>query len=144
MKKLAVLVVDDTASIRELLTAAFTEAGCHVLAADGGNEGFAILSRVSVDLLITDLRMENGTGVELIRRLRRIKKAGGRTPEIIVYTGLCSKDGESYLKSLGAAVILSDILLSTSEKWIFARWFTLTILRWSESSFTSFLEVPVQ
>jgi CheY-like chemotaxis protein len=105
MQQLAVLVVDDTANIRELLASALKDFGCRVFTADGGNDGFALLIRERVDLLITDLRMENGTGIELIRRLRRVKRAGEPVPEIVVYTGLCSKAGESYLKSLGASAV---------------------------------------
>lgn len=105
MRVRSVLVADDTANIRDLVASALKDLGCVVHTANGGNDAIAVLGCEKIDLLITDLRMENGTGIELIRRLRRQKRAGETVPEIVVYTGLCTKEGESYLKSLGARAV---------------------------------------
>lgn len=102
VRERSVLVADDTANIRDLVASAFKDAGCSVFTVEGGNDAAAVLGREKVDLVVTDLRMEKGTGIELIRRLRRQKRAGSAIPEIVVYTGLCSQEGEGYLKSLGA------------------------------------------
>ena len=68
-----VLVVDDTERNRALVRGAlgkFSE--LEIVEADSGDRAFeTIQSQGSFDLLITDLRMTNGTGIELLRRLRK-------------------------------------------------------------------------
>ncbi len=101
-QKLRILIAEDNDEIREILAHALRQEGFPVITAKGGNEGFSILSGQGVDLVITDLRMKDGTGVELIRRIRRIRMSGEQTPRVVVYTGMCDPNGESYLKALGA------------------------------------------
>lgn len=69
-----VLVIDDEPAIRALLTdlfAAFFEAD--VDAAGGGAAGLALFSKGRYDLVLTDLRMPDMDGWELIDTLQRSK-----------------------------------------------------------------------
>jgi CheY-like chemotaxis protein/predicted regulator of Ras-like GTPase activity (Roadblock/LC7/MglB family) len=68
MKKL--LVVDDEESVRSALVESLS-AGFTVRTAAGGREACALLDREAVDLVITDLRMPEMDGLELITHLRR-------------------------------------------------------------------------
>lgn len=68
MKKL--LVVDDEEAVRSALVESLSP-GFTVRTAAGGREACALLDREAVDLVITDLRMPEMDGLELITHLRR-------------------------------------------------------------------------
>jgi two-component system chemotaxis response regulator CheY len=65
-----ILVVDDDATLRTLLTAVFSSAGLRVLSAASAEDGLALLDGSTVDLVFTDGQLPGISGVELIRRLR--------------------------------------------------------------------------
>jgi len=65
-----ILVVDDEAPIRQLLTDAFGEAGYQVLTAPDGPAALELLSEQNVRVMIFDLKMPGMTGIELCRRVK--------------------------------------------------------------------------
>ncbi len=83
-----ILVVDDNAEIRETLSAALAEYGHVVTPASGGREGTRILSKNPIDIVITDIVMDNGDGIEIIANIRSADSempiiamsGGGRLP----------------------------------------------------------------
>jgi CheY-like chemotaxis protein len=66
-----ILVVDDEAPVRSLITRALKTVGINSLEAINGREALGILAREKVDLLLTDLVMPEGEGIELIIAARR-------------------------------------------------------------------------
>ena len=64
------LIVDDSASIRQMLGFTLGEAGFHVLEGVNGSDGLAILQGKCVDLIITDLNMPVMDGLAFIRAAR--------------------------------------------------------------------------
>jgi two-component system CheB/CheR fusion protein len=78
----SVLVVEDNAALRRVVTRQLGELGYRVLAAENAAAGLELLDRQSIDLLLTDIVMPGGiNGRELARRARQ------RWPEIkIVFT----------------------------------------------------------
>jgi len=66
----SVLVVDDEANIRELVTVYFTAAGFEVRQASDGPSGLASALAFSPDLVILDLMLPGMAGDEVCRRLR--------------------------------------------------------------------------
>lgn len=66
-----ILVVDDEAGIRELLSKTLALAEYDVDLAAGGQEALERLRRAPCDLLITDLKMPGVDGLTLIREARR-------------------------------------------------------------------------
>jgi two-component system, NtrC family, response regulator PilR len=94
-----VLVVDDERSMRELLTIVLTRDGHDVLAAEDGRAGLEILRRERIDILITDIRMPDMNGVDVLREAKRID------PDItsIVMTAFASTDTAVEALRLGAA-----------------------------------------
>ena len=94
-----VLVVDDERSMRELLSIVLRRDGYDVLVADNGKTAVDILSRERVDVLITDIRMPEMTGVDVLREAKRID------PGIIsiVMTAFASTDTAVDALRLGAA-----------------------------------------
>jgi two-component system, chemotaxis family, chemotaxis protein CheY len=64
------LVVDDSASMRQLVSFTIRDAGYDVLVAESGMDALAKLSTGKVDMVITDLNMPDMDGIELIKKLR--------------------------------------------------------------------------
>lgn len=65
-----VLIADDSATIRKLVTLSLKSMGAKVTAAADGMDALEKLPSVEVDLIITDLNMPNVDGYELIRSVR--------------------------------------------------------------------------
>ena len=70
MTNQSILVVDDEAKMRRLLEIMLTQLGYVVHQAADGQEALDFLNTHTVDLVITDLRMPNIDGIELLRLLR--------------------------------------------------------------------------
>jgi CheY-like chemotaxis protein len=70
-KNLTILAVDDDDGLREAIVYDFKKAGFKTLEASDGREAFEILSSNKVDLVVTDVRMPNGDGIELLARIRQ-------------------------------------------------------------------------
>jgi len=68
---LRILVVDDEADLRELLTEAITGANADVDSAKDGLQAWALLQRDPYDLVISDQRMPGMTGLELLEKARQ-------------------------------------------------------------------------
>ena len=66
-----VLVIEDNASLRDVVRLALEAAGHEVLTATQGLEGLAYLNGHPVDLVLTDLFMPEMDGIEVIAALRR-------------------------------------------------------------------------
>jgi two-component system, chemotaxis family, chemotaxis protein CheY len=65
-----ILSVDDSASIRQLVTFTLQKEGYVVVEAVDGSDALNKVKTSSVDMVITDLNMPNVDGIELIRALR--------------------------------------------------------------------------
>lgn len=78
-----VLVVDDEPEIREVLQELLSICGMEVAAAASGNQAFALFRASRPDIVLSDIGMDDGTGLELIRRIRGLAaEQGGLTPAI--------------------------------------------------------------
>jgi two-component system response regulator PilR (NtrC family) len=62
-----ILVVDDERSMRELLAIVLRREGHEVFLAENGRSALALLEREPIDLLISDIKMPDMSGVELLR-----------------------------------------------------------------------------
>lgn len=65
-----VLAVDDSKTMRDMVTFTLKSAGFEVIEAEDGKDALNKLGSDTVDLVITDLNMPNMNGFELIRSLR--------------------------------------------------------------------------
>ncbi len=65
-----VLVVDDEPGMRMALKANFERDGWHVETAAGASEAVRKCTQIHFPLVVTDVRMPDGDGLELMRRLR--------------------------------------------------------------------------
>ncbi len=84
MEKLKeIMVVDDEAGIRALLSDALIEEGYSVTLAKNGKDSLKQLSKHKFDLLITDVNMPQLSGLELIKMMKK----SGRKEKVILISG---------------------------------------------------------
>jgi CheY-like chemotaxis protein/anti-sigma regulatory factor (Ser/Thr protein kinase) len=80
---ISVLLVEDHADSRELLTAILEGLGAVAYSAAGAEEGLALLRKARPDVLVSDLGMPGESGYVLIQKVRALPpEAGGLTPAI--------------------------------------------------------------
>ncbi len=71
-KKIKILLVDDSASMREMVGFTLKSGGYEVSQATDGVEALAFARAHQVNLVITDINMPNMDGFSLIRELRKL------------------------------------------------------------------------
>ena len=94
----SILVVDDDEVFRERLVRALERRGYDVRAADGPEPARALAEDESPELALVDLRMPGGSGLELVRDLKRVDPA----TKIVVLTGYGSIATATEAMRLGA------------------------------------------
>jgi len=67
-----ILVVDDERSMRELLAIVLRREGYEVLLAENGRTAIDLLGREPVDILISDIKMPDLSGVDVLRAAKKI------------------------------------------------------------------------
>jgi len=82
-----VLVVDDEEIKRVSLADDLTNAGFETISASQGQEAIDLLAQQSIDVVITDLRMSNIDGMDLLKHIKRNKKIRA---EVIMMTAFGS------------------------------------------------------
>lgn len=81
-----VLIIDDEAALRQIVSAMVTRAGYSVDTAENVREAAAKLVRGDVDVALCDIRMPDGDGVELVRSFR----GSGLDTQFIMVTAFAS------------------------------------------------------
>ncbi len=82
---LSILAVDDSASMRKMVSFTLTGAGFHVVEAVDGQDAFEKAQSHSIDLVLTDQNMPRLDGLGLTRKLRDHPKFKA-TPILILTT----------------------------------------------------------
>jgi CheY-like chemotaxis protein len=101
-----ILVIDDAATVRQLVGRILVGASHSVLEAQDGDVGVALFQQHRPALVITDLFMPNKEGIETIQEIRRLSPG----TKIIAMSASTSATGKLYLgaaKKLGADAILA-------------------------------------
>ena len=98
-----ILVVDDERSMRELLAIVLRREGYEVLLAENGRAAIALLEREPVDLLISDIKMPDLSGVDVLRAAKKID----RDILGIMITAFASTDTAVEAMRLGACDYIS-------------------------------------
>ena len=73
MNALTILVADDDENIRALLEHLLVTAGHAVTAVGNAGEACVVMAKQSFDLVITDVLMPDGDGIDLITQLKRVQ-----------------------------------------------------------------------
>jgi len=91
-----ILIVDDEASIRDMLGFFFHKRGFEVLTASNFTEGQASALRSTPDLILSDIKMPDGNGLDL---LRRVKAESPKTPVIMITAHTSTPDAIEAMKA---------------------------------------------
>jgi len=94
-----VLVVDDDASIRELLSTVLEDDGYEVVPAANGEDALAVCARWRPDVIVLDLMMPVMDGWTFAKRLRE-------RDDIPIVVLSAANDLERHAKSVGAADVI--------------------------------------
>jgi two-component system response regulator PilR (NtrC family) len=96
MSRQRLLIVDDEASIRDMLAFFFHKRGFEVLTASNFTEGQASALRSTPDLVLSDIKMPDGNGLDL---LRKIKADSPKTPVIMITAHTSTPDAIEAMKA---------------------------------------------
>jgi CheY-like chemotaxis protein len=96
-----ILVVDDDADVRRVNTEILVDAGYDVKTAKDGAAAWDDLQQNEYDLLVTDNSMPRMSGMELIGRLQKARRA----LPIIMVTGMAPPEGLSQRAHLQAVLL---------------------------------------
>ncbi len=97
-----ILLVDDEETLREIIAMQLEDDGYNILQAGSGNDAFEIVKKNEIDLIISDMRMPNGSGEDLLKSLNNLDKK----PPFILVTGFSELTKDDAIK-LGAHDMLS-------------------------------------
>lgn len=100
-----VLVIEDYADTRQLISSMLRKDGYHVIEAEDGVEGLLKASAGYPDLVIMDLALPEMDGVETARRIRQTPKLS-RTPIFVVSAWLTS-EVEADVRAAGCNEVFS-------------------------------------
>ena len=79
-----VLVVDDDEDSRLICRELLTHHGYRVVEADNGADGLEQARATNPDLVIVDLRLPKGNGIDVVRALRAADAP--KRPQVLIYT----------------------------------------------------------
>jgi two-component system response regulator PilR (NtrC family) len=90
-----ILIVDDEASLRETLGIIFTKEGFEARLAQNFTEGLADALRSSPDVILCDIKMPDGNGLDL---LRKVKAEHPQIPVIMITAHTSTEDAVEAMK----------------------------------------------
>jgi two-component system chemotaxis response regulator CheY len=100
MSAKTILTVDDSASIRQMVSLTLSGAGYSVIEASDGAEGYSKATTHSLSAVVTDLNMPVMNGLEFIRKFRTHPSSKG--VPIILLTTESDDDLKRQAKEAGA------------------------------------------
>lgn len=96
----SILAVDDSPSMRQMVSYTLENAGFDVVMASDGVEALKIAGDTAVNLVLTDVNMPNMDGITLVKELRKL--AAYRHKPILVLTTESSQEKKLQGKAAGA------------------------------------------
>jgi len=96
-----ILVVDDEQLVRWFLERALKKEGFEVITTSNITEAFAILSSGDIDILFIDLRMPEGSGTDLLQKIRNITQK----PKIVVCSAFITSELEQEFRDKGIYIL---------------------------------------
>ena len=111
------LIVDDESDIREFARNFFVKRKIEVSVASGGRQALELISKENPNLILLDVRMEEMTGIEVLRELRK------RNPpiKVIMVSGVEDEETIKEANALGViGYIHKPFILEELEKIVLA------------------------
>lgn len=97
-RRVKILVVDDEPSLREMLRIFLKREGFDVSLANGGEAAMAALRKEDFDVVVSDIKMPDVSGIDLLK----IVRADGMSVPIILLTAYASTDTAIQALKMGA------------------------------------------
>jgi len=97
-----ILLVDDEELVRVTLKEFLTILGLEVMEASSGSEGIEKTQQVEFQILITDYKMPDMTGIEMIREILKFK----RDFKIVILSGFVAEITNEMLEGIEVSAIL--------------------------------------
>lgn len=72
LKGRKILVVDDEYDLRQAIIFDLNRRGCIVFEAANGTEALEIVRNNPIEIVLSDVRMPNGNGIDLLQEIRKI------------------------------------------------------------------------
>ena len=114
---LKLLIVDDESDIRDFAKNFFKKRGVEVLTASGGRLALELIANEKPKLVLLDVRMEEMTGIEALKDLRKIDQS----TKVIMVSGIEDEDIVKEARSLGiTGFIHKPLVLEELEKIVLA------------------------
>ena len=95
-----ILIVDDSASIRQVVSITLKGAGYEVIEAVDGKDGLTKLDGKKIHLIISDVNMPNMGGIDMVKAIKQM--AAYKFTPIIMLTTEASDDMKQQGKAIGA------------------------------------------
>ena len=70
-----ILLVDDEVDLLEALELNMQMSGFKTLTATSGNKAFEVFQKENVDAIVTDIKMADGNGIELLKRVKKTNRS---------------------------------------------------------------------
>ena len=99
-----VVYIEDDANMREIISTYLSMKGIAVRCASRAEEGFTLVAGEQPDLVLLDVRLSDGDGIELAARIKADPVVGGAP--VVLLTGLVSEDEERRALEAGCARFL--------------------------------------
>jgi len=104
-----ILVIDDEDSIRKVLSIALQEKGYNIFEATNGREGLEVFKQKRPEIVITDVKMPEMSGLEVTREIKKIND----DVDVIIVTGYGSEDLVIESLRVGASNFIKKPILLT-------------------------------
>ena len=95
-----VLTIDDSASMRQMVSMTLTNAGFKVLEAVNGSDGLTKATSNAVDAILTDINMPIMNGMEFLKKFRQ--SPAGKGVPVVLLTTESSEDLKRQAREYGA------------------------------------------
>jgi DNA-binding response OmpR family regulator len=116
-KKVRVLHVDDDPDIRLMISASLQEFGYVVATAGSNAEALTLVEELKFDLFILDVRLPDGTGIELCQKIRELQPG----VPVLYYSAYASdEEQEAALSVCGDAYLKKPVSMRKLEQTITA------------------------
>ncbi|HEY6270218.1 MAG TPA: response regulator [Candidatus Acidoferrum sp.] len=96
-----ILIVDDEMSIRETCATVSEQCGMKAVAVATADEALQVLEHSAIDILLTDLKLQQSSGVDLLKQVRR-KSVGTLQGRYGRHSRRVSRTSDTYRPSCGS------------------------------------------
>jgi PAS domain S-box-containing protein len=101
LKGIEIVILDDEADARELITTVLTQVGATVTATESVKQALDVVQRLQPDVVISDIGMPEADGYDLIRSLNTLAKDQGRQIPVIALTAYAGESNRQQALAAG-------------------------------------------